>query len=85
MVNYKLHVPKHTLYYSDTEGTNRTTWLDYWTTVQAEENATDSEIIALGRNNLRKQIAKSELFNIKLYYTIFFENEDIEIVKETKL
>ena len=84
MVNYKLHLPKYTLYFSEKEGTNRTTWLDYWTTVQADENATYDEVIRLGRNNLRKQIAKSELFDIRLYYTIVLEDSDIEIVKESK-
>ena len=81
MENYKLHLPKHTIYYSDSEGTNRTTWLDYWTTITAEENATDSELIRLGKDNLRKQIAQSELFDIRLWQTIGLENRDIEIVR----
>ena len=81
MENYKLHLPKHTIYYSDSEGTNRTTWLDYWTTITAEENATDSELIRLGKDNLRKQIAQSELFDIRLWQTIGLENIDIEIVR----
>lgn len=81
MANYKLHLPKHTIYYSDIEGTNRTTWLDYWTTITAKDNATDSELIRLGKDNLKKQIAQSELFNIALYPTIGLENEDIEIIR----
>lgn len=81
MTNYKLHLPKHTLYYADTEGTNRTTWLDYWTTVTADDNATDNQIIRLGKENLKKQIAESELFDIRLYQTIGLENECIEVVR----
>lgn len=81
MANYKLHLPKHTIYYSDTDGTNRTTWFEYWTTIVAKEDATDSELIRLGKDNLKKQIAQSELFNIALYQTIGLENEDIEIIR----
>lgn len=81
MINYKLHLPKNTIYYSDTDGTNRTTWFDYWTTITAKENATDSEIIRLGKDNLKKQIAECELFSIALYQTIGLENSDIEIVR----
>lgn len=84
MVNYKLHLPKNTLYYSDTDSTNRTTWFDYWTTVTVAENADLNEIIKVGKNNLKKQIAASELFNIKLWNTIDFLNSDIEVIKEER-
>ena len=81
MVNYKLHIPKNTLFYSDTEGTNRVTWSEYWTTITAEENATDSELIRLGKKNLKIQMAIGELFNPALYQTIGLENEYIEIIR----
>ena len=81
MKNYKLHLPKHTIYHSSSEGTNRITWLDYWTTITAEENASDYDLVKLGRENLRKQITMSELFDIKLYQTIDFDSCDIEIVR----
>ena len=84
MTNYKLHLPKHTIYHSASEKTNRTTWLDYWTTITTNDNATDNEIIRLGKDNLRKQIAMSELFEIKLWQTISFDSCEIEIVKAQK-
>lgn len=81
MVNYKLHLPKCSLFYTDSEGTNRTTWFDHWTTITANENATDSEIIRLGKDNLVKQIARDELFDIRLYKTIGLENDQIVVVR----
>lgn len=80
MVNYKLHVPKNTLYYSDTDGTHRTTWFEYWTTVTVEEDTPCEEIIKKGKKNLQVQIADSELFDPKLYFTIGLNNSDIEVI-----
>lgn len=84
MVSYKLHLPKNTLYYSDTDGTNRTTWFDYWTTVKAENDTSSEEIIKRGKYNLKKQIAENELFNIALWPTIDFDNSEIEVIVEEK-
>ena len=81
MVNYKLHLPKYTIYESKSEKTNRTTWKDYWTTITANENATDQELIEMAKNNLKIQIAQNELFNVKLWQTIFFDSSEIEIIR----
>lgn len=81
MVNYKLHLPKNTTWFNCIDKQNRLTWLDYWTTITASEDATNEELIELGRKNLRIQIAQSELFDVRLWQYVSFNGDEIEIVR----
>lgn len=54
----------------------------YWTTIKAEEGASDGEIKYLAKANLMKQIAINQFKNVRRWKHIYLDNSDLEIVRE---
>lgn len=79
----KAFIPKGTEYVASFNDTPYFTEMDYYTTVDVEEEDLGNIhwIRHLAKNNLIKTIAKKEFMNIKYWTRIWLDTVDIQVVR----